>query len=68
MEYGWLVEWKEEGLNPRYLSGFEVFPSRFPAFTLEHLKAIRFARREDAWKVINSLFLGKCVAVEHAWP
>lgn len=67
MEYGWLVEYKDDDRNPQYLSGFDVFPTRYPHFSLEHVKAIRFVRREDASKVINELGLGKCIAVEHAW-
>ena len=65
IETGWLIESSELSSDgPRWLfvedwAGF--------AWTNDSLKAIRFARREDAEQIIPMLESVDCKATEHQW-
>ncbi|MCH8178172.1 MAG: hypothetical protein IIA02_00100 [Proteobacteria bacterium] len=61
-ERGWLIEWSlPDGAGPTYWTGGEHDPSHKRAragvaeFSRDSLKAVRFARKEDAEKVLDYL-------------
>lgn len=73
-ETGWLIERVELDLDgnsksPMYFAGLEVFPTRFPILSLDHSKAVRFARKEDAERMIECFgpALPHCEARNHMW-
>lgn len=66
-EKGWLIERPSWRTSPRYWAG-----TSDTDWTYDSLKAVRFARREDALPVAHGLTLrtrDEHISVtEHAWP
>ena len=67
-ETGWLIEHHydipESGV--RYWAGLEVYGDE-SVWTPDPSAAIRFARREDAEKIVPALHWEKIVVAEHVW-
>lgn len=61
-ETAWLIERREP--NPEYLYVVDWFDFHW---TTDSLKAIRFARREDAEQMLRMTETEVCFAVEHEW-
>lgn len=62
VEVGWLIEIKING--PSYYGEQD---DGIVGWTSEHSRAIRFARREDAERVIRLEGFTEAAAVEHQW-
>ena len=71
-EFAWLVE-SFSGQHAKYLVSFqEAYMghgfSWLPAWTADHMKALRFSRRRDAEEIVSCLSVtSKAKAVEHGW-
>ena len=67
VEYGWLIEHKETGpAGPAYWTP-KPFMLRVEPWTFDNLDAVRFARREDAQRVADTLPGGPHRVAEHGW-
>ena len=63
-EYAWVIERGDSSLNrPVYFTGGSIFQ-----WEVDHEKAIRFSRREDAERLANGAY-GELPTrvVEHGW-
>jgi hypothetical protein len=59
-ETGWLIELPRENDSPRWWDG--------GAWTTDHLEAVRFARRQDAERVMLKQHYGLgVIALQHVW-
>lgn len=58
-EIGWLVEIPEFYGGPVWWTGSD--------YTRESTEALRFARKQDAEKMIDAMGGGSMVATEHKW-
>lgn len=70
-ETAWLVE-AFSGQTENYFAGLdEIWNggfSLYPRWTADHMKAIRFTRKEDAETIVSVMdSTAKCRAVEHSW-
>lgn len=63
-ETGWLIETEASTGQICYLSSIHAGMIRWDPDSTE---AIRFARQEDAERVMNDLNIRAASAVEHAW-
>lgn len=61
-EIAWLIERREP--NPEWLYVVDWFSF---GWTVDSLKAIRFARRQDAEQVLKMIETEVAFAVEHQW-
>ena len=57
-EFAWLIE----GNGPRYWDGRNL-----ETMVMDHNDAVRFARKQDAERVISWLLNKELRAVEHGW-
>lgn len=61
-ETAWLIEWPSDEYGPiRYFSAGKPKP------VVDHLKATRFARKEDAEAIMRTLPDHDCRVAEHMW-
>lgn len=65
-EVGWLIEREPSPAGPSYWTP-KPRMLRVEPWTWDNLEAVRFARKEDAERVIQTLPGGPYHAVEHAW-
>ncbi len=63
-ETGWLIELVSRlGLPPTWFA----FDDDSGYFTADSLKALRFARKQDAQAYIDDVGWTECIATEHEW-
>jgi hypothetical protein len=61
-ETGWLIEWPADDFGP-----IRYFAAGKPKPVVDHLKATRFSRKEDAEAVRRTLPDRECRVAEHMW-
>ena len=77
-ESAWLVEWKAHGYGPQWW-GFSYEPGKHGDWCADSLKAVRFARKEDAERMRlhiiavagltgHHAYEQRITATEHEWP
>ena len=65
-EFGWLIEREPSPQGPSYWTPKHAM-LRVEPWTWDNLEAVRFARKEDAERVMQTLPGGPYKVVEHAW-